>query len=55
MHYGHDLDELETRTLRSDLAQRESDEQLKSLGRFMDFVDNTKKVRITFDMTRTTR
>lgn len=50
MHYGHDLDELETRDHEIGTWPKESAiERLKSLPDFMDFVDDTKKVRITFE------
>lgn len=50
MHYGHDLDELETKDPEIGTWPKEKAmEQLKSLPGFMDFVDNTKKVRITFE------
>lgn len=49
-HYGHDLSELETRDPEIGTWPKESAmERLKSLPDFMDFVDDTKKVRITFE------
>ena len=49
-HYGHDLDELETRDPQIGTWPIEKAmERLKSLPDFMDFVDDTKKVRITFE------
>lgn len=49
-HYGHDLSELETRDPEIGTWPKEKAmEQLKSLPSFMDFVDDTKKVRITFE------
>lgn len=50
MHYGHDLDELETKDPEIGTWPKEKAmERLKSLPDFMDFVDDTKKVRITFE------
>lgn len=50
MHYGHDLDELETKDYEIGTWPKESAiERLKSLPGFMGFVDDTKKVRITFE------
>lgn len=49
-HYGHDLDELETQDPEIGTWPKESAmERIKSLPDFMDFVDDTKKVRITFE------
>lgn len=50
MHYGHDLDELETKDPEIGTWPKEKAmERLKSLPDFMDFVDDAKKVRITFE------
>lgn len=49
-HYGHDLDELETKDPEIGTWPKEKAmERLKSLPDFMDFVDDTKNVRITFE------
>ena len=49
-HYGHDLSELETRDPQIGTWPKEKAmERIKSLPDFMGFVDDTKKVRITFE------